>query len=309
MSLLNPPLNVLDSILYYYQYLDHPDTQSLLRKFLNSIDIEANFFNFIENPEIIHKFAVLIYFVYSNKLETIFKNSVLELFEDKPIDFLTNFITNNLELLKVLPNGKLLHIVYQELALLLSGNKGAKLLAEYLHKFIVKDEKIDKIQELYTLCEQKDRFENEYCQFCLERLLNGTDFMKEEKIIKDIKDFTGPDNMEFAFSLIKDAKDYKIPHNIMNVVVITNKLAKVLNLYAIKEDYTPKKLFGGLDGILKDFDLQFSKIYSKKVLKWQFLSSVFEVSYKNTVFRCNFLQTLILLLFNDFEEVTKELIM
>ena len=100
------------------------------------------------------------------------------------------------------------------------------------------------------LCEQKDIFENFHSEFCIQRLMLGIEINLEQQICEEIKEFAGPDSMETVVTLLKDAKEYRVHYEKMNVIVLTKKLSKILNPYPqIKQEYIPKEFPQVLNGM------------------------------------------------------------
>jgi hypothetical protein len=299
-SSLYPPEDKFESISYYYKNLSHPSIESYLSEYFikdNKPDTYKTLLG--ENQKILYEYTSLLHRKSPDTLIEVFETVINEYFIGKTIEDIVKFIQCHLDTLRIVPNGKLLHMVYALIGKGLSGNKGAKTLADYFHNSLIKGTKPEKFVELYMLCEQKDIFERIYCGLCLDRLLVQKDLSIEEGVVREIKEFSGPDSMDFPGKLIRDAKEYNIDDDKLNVIVITNKIHTVLGPYKqISQGYLPRVLPVELETMKNQYEAKFRENYPKKVIKWEFLRSIIELSYGKAIIKCNFLQSLILLMFN-----------
>lgn len=309
-SLSLPPDTNL-SIHYLFTHISHANISEHLQSFFATHETSSKFKSLLNtDPILIYEYAVLLYKHRPQDLIDLFTTSIGQVLEDHNIEEIVKFIRNYADFLRVIPTGKLLHIVYSQLSLIISGPKGAYLLAEYFHNALVQQKLPENPIELYMLCGQKDVFEAHHSKLCIERLLIRFEVNLELELCNIIKTSAGPDSMEITSSLLKEANEYKINYESIQVIVMTKKIAGVLKFQPqISQEYIPKELPFYFENSLQEYNKRFHQTYEKKVVKVDFLSSFVEMQYGTCKIICNFIQALILLLFNAKESISAKEIM
>ena len=300
ISALSPPTDISSSIPYYFSNIDHPEIPKSLQIFFASHNTPIEFASLLNtDPEKLFQYSVLLYKYSAESLISTFISSVSRVLKNQTIEEIVKFINTNSELLRVIPSGKLLHIVYSHLSVLISGSKGAYLLAEYFHNSLLAGKLPNSRLELYMLCEQKDVFESFHSKLCVERLLLDTEISRETELCNEIKEFAGPDSMEMTAALLREGQEYRIVYDKMQVVVMTSRLVRILKLNSTTtQEYIPKELPLVFENMLQEYNKGFREAYEKKVVKIHFLSSFVELQHGACRITCSFVQALVLLLFN-----------
>lgn len=305
---LSPPNSIKETIDYLYKNIEHPEslekTQELLKK-VNLGELLSEASN--KDPESAFKLGTLAYRLSRNSFLDVFMQFLDEKLGNKSIEEIVEFLEVNHEMLRVAPDGKMLHNVYVKLAGIIAGNKGARLLAEYVHRSIGKREDVKYLVELYMLCGQKDAFEKNYSELCIERLLKGSQITLEHKMCCKIQASVGPDSMHSTALLLKNTMEHEFSCPKMNVIVTNTKIVSLFSPFSqIVLDYIPKELPQSLKILVEKYSTEFKEKFPKKKIKILYLNSLVEITYGECNLICNFLQALILIKFNDKTSITED---
>ncbi|OMJ73116.1 hypothetical protein SteCoe_28261 [Stentor coeruleus] len=305
---LFPPNNITEAINYLYKNLDHPESLNKTQELLKNINL-GQLLSEISNKdsELAFKLVTLAYSLSRNDFLDVFIRFLDEKIKGKSIEEIFEFLETNDEMLRVAPDGKMLHSVYMKLAGIISGNKGAKVLAEYMHRSIIKEKNMKYLVELYMLCEQKDAFEKFYSELCIERLLKGSKIAIEQGVCSKIQASVGPDSMYSTALLLKNTMEHNFLCPKMNVIVTNAKIVSLFSPFSqIIIDYIPKELPQSFSLLLENYSAGFKERFPNKKIKILYLNSMIEMIYGGCDIICNFLQALILIKFNDKSSITED---
>ena len=296
-----------DKIKFLHSNIEHKDFASNLSQVFKSIDLKLKILeSYSKGPEFFSMFISFYYLFDSDKFFIEFQDLVDKRIGLETIEKITEFLEKFEKGLKVVPNGKVLHVVYRKLASLLIGNQGAKSLAEFFHFYLMEDRLPELCYILYVLCEQKDVLEKFHLELCIQRLLVRREVEFELKLVEIIRENTGPEALESVMSLLKSTVDYNIQYENMNVLIITQKHLKLCNFPIHTNLELDAKAFPSpLNSMISGYSSIFTEKFPKKILNFLHLNGILELKYGSSTLVCNFLQSLIFLSFNSKPILTK----
>lgn len=308
---LFPPNNIKESIDYLYKNIEHPESLEKTRELIKKVNLEEVLSEISnKDSESAFKLGTLAYRLERNSFLDTFMRFLDEKIGNKSIEEIVEFLEVNDEMLRIAPDGKMLHSVYVKLAEIIAGNKGARVLVEYVHRSIGKNEDVKYLVELYMLCGQKDAFEKNYSELCIERLLKGSQIALEQKMCSKIQASVGPDSMHSTSLLLKNTMEHSFSCPKMNIIVTNTKIVSLFSPFSqIVLDYIPKELPQSLKFLVEKYSADFKEKFPKKKIKILYLNSLIEITYGECNLICNFLQALILIKFNDKTSITEDEIM
>lgn len=301
IPVLNLPQDPESAISVLSKNLDHPEFNSKAKIFFQSHTSESLFINYSEKSAGEFLNLVSIYYLYdSQRLFNEFNEYIDKTFDNKSIETIIQYTTTHEKILKIFPNGKLLHKVYSKLSIQLSSTKGAKLLASYCNLYLSKNIIPSQIEILYILCNQKDQFEKFHLEQCIKRLLKNFNPSIELQLCESIQQKAGPDAMDIIISLINSAQAHQLSIENTNVLITTQRnLSFSLNPNHTLADLTPSYLPSPLDSMISEYLARFKDKFPHKTLNFFFPSGILELQYGSCSITCNFIQGCILLLFNQ----------
>lgn len=310
-SVLNLPNEPEEIVKDLFSYVEHPEFDEKLRSFFMRFRPDVLFFQFCYgDQDEFYKFVTLYYLYDSQGLFGVFKEYIDKTFENKPIEFTINYLTTHEKVLKIFPNGKLLHSLYSTLSKSLTSLKGAKQLAQYAHTYLCKNCQPPQIGILYILCGQKDQFEKFHSDFCIKRLLKSFNPSLELQTCELIQQLAGPDSMDIVISLINSAQSHQLSIPKMSVLITTQKnLTLILSPSQSLSDFTPSYLPPELNSLFSEYLSNFKAQFPHKTLNFFHHSGFLDLQYGSCSLTCNFTQACILLLFNQSQYNKKEDIM
>ena len=298
---LNIPKDPESAISVLSRNLDHPEFNPKLKAFFQSFTPESLFTKYSEkSPEEFSNFVSVYYLHDSQSLFNVFTQYIDKAFDNKSIEAIIQYATTHEKILKIFPNGKLLHKVYSNLSIVLSSTKGAKLLSNYCHLYLSNNTLPPKIEILYILCGQKDQFEKFHLELCIKRLLRNFNPAIELQVCEFIQQKAGPDAMDIIVSLINSTQAHQLSLSRMSVLITTQRnLSFSFNPNQTLADLTPSYVPSPLDSMLSEYLAQFKDKFPNKTLNFFYPSGILELQYGSCSITCSFIQGCILLLFNQ----------
>ncbi|CAG9312975.1 cul1 [Blepharisma stoltei] len=320
LLLKNDVLNDLD-ILYNNASLFIPheieNFKHYLQQYFTAQNIEKMIINWIKQSdyEALYKYTRLLNIYNPPLLDHHLTQISSQLFENWPLAEIMMFIESMLKILKINPSGKLLHGVYMQLSRRIQDKDGFEGICSYFDTELRENRKPKGQCELFMLCEDKDKLEKLYHIQTIYRIINGNDLELERDSLKELKELSGSERMDSIATLIENAfesKEYNVVKSI-NVLTLSHKAwcSSITPYPKIKNilEYIPNSLPQQLSNLVIEYQNFYLKKNEKKQLKWAYLLGNLELKTGSLTIACNFLQSLIILMFNSVDEIDENEIM